>query len=383
VLALQRQAGNQAVAKLLAGRVAARALQRVERDKLWPSLRVKLGKPVEHKDKLGTVNTVPGQGPVPVRVDGQVVEVDPADVELIPIVVQKGQPKFTGTWGKVFEVAPGIGVDVRGNPPSETFVDFIVAHLQTVAATPIGAAVLAQFDPREGSRVRTPVTGTGPYEGLSVVISAPADPVIETKSVRGLKPTGARDFSGEPGEKIPWIKFAEPPQDPNAARTIAGTTAQVTTGGISSHADFPTTTQQFDVILFHELIHAHLHSTGVAVRLRELGQKDKPPALGALNSITLPGGANPEDSVEEALVVGLLGGKGIALSENAYRCQRGYSLRPSYKAVGSTKASSRSTRTTGPAWRPHRRRSRPRCWRSGSASSRPLSSLAADDRSGR
>jgi hypothetical protein len=335
VLALQRQAGNHAVAKLLAGRVGAPALQRLERNQLWPSLRVKLGKPVEHKDKLGTVNTVPAQGAVPVRVDGQVVEVDPADLELIPIVVRKGQPKVTATWGKVFEVAPGIGVDVRGAPPSETFVDFVVAHLQTVAATPIGAAVLAQFDPREGSRVRTPVTGTGPYQGLSVVISAPNDPVIETKSVRGLKPTGARDFSGEPGEKIPWIKFAEPPQDPSAAaKTITGTTARVTTGGISGHADFPKTTEEFDVILFHELIHAHLYSTGVAVRLRELGQKDKPPALGALNSIAVPGGANPEDSVEEALVVGIIGGKGVALSENAYRCQRGYTLRPSYKAVG-------------------------------------------------
>jgi hypothetical protein len=223
---------------------------------------------------------------------------------------------------------------VRGNPPSETFVDFIVAHLQTVAATPIGAAMLAQFDPREGFRVRTPATGTGPYAGLSVVISAPADPIIETKSVRGLKSTGARDFSGEPGEKIPWIKFAEPPPVSDPAKIITGTTARVTTDGIESHADFPTTTQQFDVILFHELIHAHLHSIGVGVRLRELGQNDKPPALAALNGITVPGGANPEDSVEEALVVGIIGGKGIALSENAYRCQRGYTLRPSYKSVG-------------------------------------------------
>ena len=90
------------------------------------------------------------------------------------------------------------------------------------------------------------------------------------------------------------------------------------------------------MILFHELIHAHLHSIGVGTRLRELGQKDKPPAIvvGALREIKVPPNANPEDSVEEALVVGIIGGKGLAQSENAYRCQRGYTLRPSYKSVG-------------------------------------------------
>jgi hypothetical protein len=306
----------------------------VARDRLWPSLRVRLGAPVEHRGKLGTVDSVPPQGAVPVRVDDQIIEVDPADLELIPIVVQKGQAKVTARWGKVFEVAPGIGVDVRGNPPSETFVDFIVTHLQTVAATPVGAAVLAQFDPREGSRVRTPPTGTGAYAGLSVIIRAPAQPVIETKSLRGMKEAGTPDFSGDPGEQIPWVKFPEPPQDPNAAKIIAGSSARVTTSGLEGHADFPATTEQFDVILFHEMIHAHLHSTGVTVRLRELGRPDTAPALGALNGIDLPGGANPEDSVEEALVVGIIGGKGVALSENAYRCQRGLTLRPSYRAVG-------------------------------------------------
>ena len=110
--------------------------------------------------------------------------------------------------------------------------------------------------------------------------------------------------------------------------------AKVTTDGIEHHADFPETVEGFDVILFHELMHAFLHQVGVATRLRELGQKDKPPALGALKGIKVPGGANPEDSVEETLVVGLLGGKGVPLSENTYRCQRELTLRPSYKSVG-------------------------------------------------
>ena len=38
--------------------------------------------------------------------------------------------------------------------------------------------------------------------------------------------------------------------------------------------------------------------------------------------------------MEKTLVVALLGGKGVALSENAYRCAGKMALRPSYRAVG-------------------------------------------------
>ena len=58
--------------------------------------------PPSTRASWGTVITVPPQGAVPVRVDGQIVDANPADLELIPIVVQKGQPKATATWGKVF-----------------------------------------------------------------------------------------------------------------------------------------------------------------------------------------------------------------------------------------------------------------------------------------
>ena len=129
-------------------------------------------------------------------------------------------------------------------------------------------------------------------------------------SIRGLNEKGGPELSGNPEDKIPWIKFASPPRSPRDQAVMVGS-AKVSVEGVLGHDDLPEL-ESFDVILFHELMHAHLFQRRVTTRLRELGLPKKPPALGALVGIKKPPTAELEDAVEEALVVGLLGGKGVA-----------------------------------------------------------------------
>jgi hypothetical protein len=226
-------------------------------------------------------------------------------------------------WGSVYEVAPGIGVEVmKGEDPS--YAKFISQQLHEIGGAVTGRALLQQFDPRAiGAYFRQVKDQEGPYRGLTVVIGQPQEMVLKNRNIQTGE-FGGRAKTGKPAwdkPQIPRINFFQPSEKP---QEIGASGAFVTSEGIVGHKDFPRP-QPFDVVLLHEFIHAYLSQLGVAKRLRELGQgktRDWKPLFTQ----------NP-DAVEEQLVVGILGGKGLPFAENVYRQGKGYEPRTTYKAV--------------------------------------------------
>lgn len=235
------------------------------------------------------------------------------------------EPKSVQTdWGSVVTLAPGIGIELVG-PANDDYVTFIRDQMTTMSATETGAQMLSAFGP--GKPGRTPAT-SGPYQGLTVLIAPPPQltgkfakpPEIKTEDVgprAGDK--GARVHSGP---KLPRIQFFELKDQAQKIGTEGNAMFDKTRGGVTGHKDFPDTVQPFDVVLYHEFGHAYLSHLGVSGRLREPKIADKLRVK------------QDADAAEEELVVGLLAGHGLALAENAYRCERGrVELRTSYKAV--------------------------------------------------
>ena len=70
--------------------------------------------------------------------------------------------------------------------------------------------------------------------------------------------------------------------------------------------------------------------------MHNLGNPDSKQPPITVEGLKPPAGGPLDDAVEEELVVGILGGKGLPLSENAYRCQKKYRLRTTYHDVGIT-----------------------------------------------
>jgi hypothetical protein len=241
----------------------------------------------------------PSVGPLPF---GRGSEADPRATEPGPI------QRVEASWGAMWVVAPGIGVEDPGGT-NEAFARFIYETLGQIRATRLGSAMLAQFDPKSGSGYRTISDDpTSPYRGLTVLVGEPSaqNQLIKTIDVGPLlSAEGNRTNSGTP--KVPRISFFNRPAG-EQRRPIGASGAEVVSGGIVGHRDFPHDTQTFDVVLYHELGHAFLSQTGVTKHL--------------------------DDGQEEQIVVGRLGAKGLGTSENAYRCERGLGLRKSYLDVG-------------------------------------------------
>ena len=356
MLQLQRHAGNHATAALLRKRIPGRVLARMPRERLWPELAVAFGKNVPPLDpgKLrvapGTravVTKVPPSDAVEVRIHGgehagKEVKVDPAHLE--PAVGEFKANRRDAPWGWVWEVAPGIGVEAlkqpdqkdQGEAGAKAYADFIAGEVRRLSGGPVGATMLGQFDP---TGLGTPFTrvkdAAGPYRELTVVIGQPIGaPDIKTGDFGGRRDDGKQVFSDP---RVPRISMPARPAPGQRVELPQSSPAAVTSEGVTGHPDFPGTTQPFDAILYHELVHSYLKQTGVADRLRLLGTGGTE-ALGGKKDSSFKGffarGNDTPDSIEELLVVGVHGGKALPLSENSYRCSRGYSLRNTYKAVG-------------------------------------------------
>jgi hypothetical protein len=213
--------------------------------------------------------------------------------------------------GTVVEVAPGIGVE-RLATEDDGYVAFIALQLERIRATRAGRAIIATFDPAQARFALT----IAPHHGLTVLISQPR-PGCPTRNVNIRTSEWARDTASP---TIPRVEFLDRPALGAPAIEIgrAGG-ARFTRLGVVGHADFPAMTQDFDVVLYHELVHAYLSNRGVGRRLRH-----------ARVARTI---GNPEQA-EEELVVGLLAGRGFALAENAYRCQTNRPIRTSHVGVG-------------------------------------------------
>lgn len=236
-------------------------------------------------------------------------------------------------WGVVVELLPGVGVEITG-APNPGYVEFIRGQLQRIMSTPSGAVLLGSFDPRAPGG-REPQKAA-PYTGLTVIVAPPPEikptaikktvvPAIKTEDVGPRKSATARDFNAP---KMPRIQLHDLAK---GEQTIGNHEGQPTSAtfspeaqGVTGHADFPNSAMPFDLVLYHEFVHAFLSHIGLAGRMRE-------PELAAKLRI-----AQNADGAEEELVVGILAGKGLPMSENAFRCERGMTLRGSYKAVGIT-----------------------------------------------
>jgi hypothetical protein len=231
--------------------------------------------------------------------------------------------------GKVVEVAPGIGVEVLITQ-DDRYARFIAGLLEQIAGSHAGARLLGTFDPAQNAfpfEAGRPFA-ISPYAGLTVLITQPRPkyntrvpvktvyPLIKTADV-GVR-TG--DYTRNPGgNKIPLISFFDKPAPGGQPVEIGGPNdATVTPQGIAGHRDFPGAVQDFDVVLYHELVHAYLSNCGVGGRLRQARVAQQ--------------FGNPDQS-EEELVTGLLAGRGHVLAENAYRLQTGRPLRTTYLAV--------------------------------------------------
>ncbi|HEV2782326.1 MAG TPA: hypothetical protein VGX25_23285 [Actinophytocola sp.] len=235
--------------------------------------------------------------------------------------------------GKVVEVAPGIGVELLTSQ-NDGYVPFIWQQLERILATRAGRNIIATFDAGRRQDFQFPAGRPftmAPYQGLTLLITQPRPkydtlrkpvktvyPLIQTKDVGIRTGDWSRDTQGD---MIPRIEFFDRPAAEGPAIEIgkAGG-ATVTHQGIAGHADFPDTTLDFDLVLYHEMVHAYLSNSGVARRIRD------PRVENAI-------GAQDHDEAEEELVVGLLAGRGLPLCENAYRCQTHRPLRTSYRDV--------------------------------------------------
>lgn len=282
----------------------------------------------------GVVTAVPDDGDVTVRIvggkhEGVLVAVSPgllAHGGITAVSTSSG-----GRWnGKVVEVVPGIGVEVL-TAENDGYPAFVWRQLEQIMTTAAGKAIVATFDAGRKQdfeyRAGRPFHGA-PYEGLTLLIGQPRPlftappptkrvvyPQIRTMDVGVRTADWQRDTKGD---RIPRIEFFDQPGQADQPVEIgkAGG-ATVRHEGVRGHRDFPDTVQAFDLVLYHELVHAYLSNNGVSGRIRDVRVEA---AIAAQN----------HDEAEEELVVGLLAGRGLPLCENAYRLQRQQPLRTSY-----------------------------------------------------
>ena len=73
--------------------------------------------PLTSASAIGLVVSVPVEGPVPVRLvaGDRVVFAKLAELETVPVVVEPVK-RVDEKWGHMWDVAPGIGVDIRDAP---------------------------------------------------------------------------------------------------------------------------------------------------------------------------------------------------------------------------------------------------------------------------
>jgi hypothetical protein len=228
-------------------------------------------------------------------------------------------------WGKVVEVAPGIGVEVQSGQ-GDSYVDFICQQIQKIQGSEVGTALLHQFNPKRlGEPFRMVKDQEGPLKGITVLIGQPGNVkstrLINTIEQGGYQKDGKKTW-GNPENSIPRINFFDLPGY-GKEEQIGTTSAVVTHRGVEKHRDFPKDVQSFDTVLFHELVHAYISQLGVARRLRSLGDN---------LTNTLPPLIGDPDSIEEQLVVGLAGGAGLYFSENRYRLEQRQQKRDTYLA---------------------------------------------------
>ena len=239
-----------------------------------------------------------------------------------------------GEWGSIWEVRPGIGVEVpKGN---ESYLEFIIGQLDIIGGTKTGKTMIERFS--ENGSFRKVKDQSGPYKDLTLIIGQPPERqkdkikkqfndnlrVIKTGGTGGRKPSGQKIFGDQ---RIPEIILHNRPEE--GREDYVGDPAKkvkVIPAGITGHKDFYAT-QPFDVILYHEMVHALVSQLGVSSRLAEI---DTQIDLG----YKIPEGIAVDDHVEEQLVVGIMGGLGLSFSENAYRREKEYEQRKTYKAVG-------------------------------------------------
>lgn len=323
-------------------------LARVARELLWPEQRVRFLRG-EWEGKTGIVQAVPASGKVHVRIVGaasRLTDVDPDDLAVDEIAIDP-TPSGGDAGPNIWTVAPGIAIDAT----NEGFRDFVVANLRIIASTRTGKAILAQFGVGDRA-LREVKQGSGGYAGYALVITeatfmkprfgAPKYPEIETKTVKGYE-AGRRIVTGATSTHIPLTVLMGPPDGPDAKFVgnpnagLADERVEVRATGVYNHRDFPGATQPFDVVLFHELMHAYMRQLGVSNRLAD--REDRISAVLGERGIKAPTG-KADDTVEEMLVVGLMGGKAMPVTENAYRSERrlsddvSYPPRTSYKSVG-------------------------------------------------
>ena len=263
---------------------------------------------------------------------GETVKVDPSSIE----AEFKPNERKIREWGSVWEVRPGIGVEVpNGN---QSYLKFIMEQLDIIGKTQVGKKMIDRFS--ENESFRKVQNQEGPYKGLTVIIGQPPDlkqspgnrsnqtsRLIQTGKMGGRTVIGTKIF-GDPNFMIPEIRLHNRPAESSPVDYVGAQDkgVMVTPTGIRGHPDF-NKTQPYDVILYHELVHALIAQLGVASRLAEI---DTQINLG----YQIPPGIFKDDHVEEQLVVGIMGGLGLSFSENAYRKEKRYDQRERYKAVG-------------------------------------------------
>ncbi len=296
-------------------------------------------------DTKGTVRSAPQTGDIEVEIttgefQGNTIKVGPGSIEISPpeeAVKEdsfKRNERLIGEWGSIWEVRPGIGVEIpKGD---ESYLEFVEQQLGIISATNVGKTMVDRFS--QNKSFRKVEDQTGPYHGLTLIISQPPARqksrignkfndnmrVIKTGSSGGRNTKGAKTFGNS---RIPEVVLHNRPKDDSVDYVDAPEKGvMVTSAGVSGHKDFYAT-QPYDVILYHELVHALIAQLGVSSRLAEIDTKID---LG----YPIPTGIAADDHVEEQLVVGIMGGLGLSFSENAYREEKGFDSRKTYKSVG-------------------------------------------------
>lgn len=369
VMQLQRLFGNQKTLELISASSSTNAIQRAKREDLiveqvvyFPTMTVVHNWWIE-PDTKGIVRKVSETGDIEVEIttgqySGNTVKVGPSSIETLiskdtgiveleadideedvleaAIVEDEFVPneRKIGEWGSIWEVRPSIGVEIPNG--QDSYLDFIIEQLNIIGATTVGKAMIARFS--ENESFRKVEDQSGPYTGLTLIIGQPPERkknrfkgtyndssrVIKTGSSGGRNERGGKTFGDS---RIPEIVLHNRPEvgdidyvdDPEKG-------VEVTPTGIAGHKDFYDT-QPYDVILYHEMVHSLVSQLGVSSRLAEI---DTQIDLGYI----IPQGIAADDHVEEQLVVGIMGGLGLSFSENAYREEKEYDPRKTYKSVG-------------------------------------------------
>jgi hypothetical protein len=211
---------------------------------------------------------------------------------------------------------------------TEEFQNEVVKWLETIGSTTLGATMLRYFGTAAPSKLVK-----SPTEDVALVVlqfglkkgdtNAPicTKTCIDWEDRTAHRPKGLNDTQFKQAQKIPLVRI------PPSSWKLNGGKLEVKDGVLLGHDDFAKTGAEMDVVLFHELCHAYLISSGLSPKW-DGRQFTRAKGILSVNKIGV------DVAVEEQIVCGLLHGRGLDCCENAYRVQRKLTPRLSYKAVG-------------------------------------------------